>query len=401
MKNRTYYGEYTLEHWIQLILIKNLKRPEYQRLFVWTEEQVKCLIKSLKDGHFVQPVTIGAFRDNVNTVNYVIDGQQRLTSILLAYLGLYPDVDTFKETMNMLQQGDEHDDNDPDVEEPVQLDNILKFTFEDLVNHGTTKEEILRAIPSGNYKVVNYDVNQDFFKKTFLGFTYLVPEEQATEQEQQHYYSTAFRHMNIMGTNLLPMESRRSLYFLNRNLSGFFSPEFAEEIVIETAFHKQSQFDFVRYLSLLSQYIKNGNSVASIAYSYKTRMEKYFEEYVYAVANDVNSDLFGKFSTIIAFDQIATRIENLKNAIGTFSIPKQTSSIIDQDIWYFGLIYKIVFQDNTLDTTKAHELASKVTTKITECKGDGKHVKAPGALKYLRERMNKSIAIYGEIESHA
>lgn len=401
MKNRTYYGEYTLEYWVKLMLIKNLKRPEYQRLFVWTEEQVKSLVKSLKEEHFVQPVTIGAFRNNADTINYVIDGQQRLTSILLAYLGLYPDEVTFKETMNMLQQGDEHDDNDPDGNEPVQLDNILKFTFEDLVKHGTTKDEIMGAMPAGNYKNVNYNVDQNFFKNTFLGFTYLVPDEQATEQEQHHYYSTAFRHMNIMGTNLLPMESRRSLYFLNRNLSDFFSPDFAERIVTETAFHKKTQFDFVRYLSLLSQYVKNGNSSASVAYSYKLRMEKYFEEYVYAVANDEDSELFGKFSKIIPSDQVTPRVEKLRDAINEFSVPQKSSSIIDQDIWYFGLIYKVVFQGKDLDTTKVPELAAKAEAKIAECKGDNKHVKAPGALKYLRERMNKSIAIYGEIELHA
>lgn len=33
MKSKVYYGEYSLKHWIDLILKKNLKLPKYQRHF--------------------------------------------------------------------------------------------------------------------------------------------------------------------------------------------------------------------------------------------------------------------------------------------------------------------------------------------------------------------------------
>ena len=48
MENRVYYGEYSLSHWIKLILKGNIKLPKYQRGFVWDESDVKKLIETLE-----------------------------------------------------------------------------------------------------------------------------------------------------------------------------------------------------------------------------------------------------------------------------------------------------------------------------------------------------------------
>lgn len=45
MKTRVYYGEYTLRHWLNLMLTRNIDLPEYLRSFVWEEEDVKRLLK--------------------------------------------------------------------------------------------------------------------------------------------------------------------------------------------------------------------------------------------------------------------------------------------------------------------------------------------------------------------
>ena len=47
MENKVYYGEYTLKHWIKLMLSGNIVLPEYQRHFVWRERDVKRLLQSL------------------------------------------------------------------------------------------------------------------------------------------------------------------------------------------------------------------------------------------------------------------------------------------------------------------------------------------------------------------
>ena len=96
MMNKVYYGEYTLKHWIKLMLTGGIILPKYQRHFVWQERDVKRLIQSLKEGQFVQPVTIALYDEGLNRHNLIIDGQQRLTSLLLAYLGYFPNKRMFE-----------------------------------------------------------------------------------------------------------------------------------------------------------------------------------------------------------------------------------------------------------------------------------------------------------------
>ena len=57
MENRVYYGEYSLKHWLELMLKKNIVLPEYQRYFVWDENRVKTLIETFKRNQFVPPIT--------------------------------------------------------------------------------------------------------------------------------------------------------------------------------------------------------------------------------------------------------------------------------------------------------------------------------------------------------
>lgn len=48
MDKKVYYGEYSLKHWIELLLKKDLELPPYQRNFVWSEAQVKEFVIGLK-----------------------------------------------------------------------------------------------------------------------------------------------------------------------------------------------------------------------------------------------------------------------------------------------------------------------------------------------------------------
>lgn len=72
MENKVYYGEYTLKHWIKLMLSGNIVLPEYQRHFVWRERDLKRLLQSLSDGQFVQPVTIALYDDSSIRQNFDI-----------------------------------------------------------------------------------------------------------------------------------------------------------------------------------------------------------------------------------------------------------------------------------------------------------------------------------------
>lgn len=386
MENRVYYGEYSLKHWVDLILKKDIILPEYQRYFVWNEKKVETLIETFKKKQFVPPITIGAFKKDGTSQNLILDGQQRLTSILLSYLGLYPDKAKYKKAIETFA-----DENDESEEEGEELDNVLEWTFHTLVEKGRNKQDILKEITPDSYKELQFEIDETFLKNTFLGFSYLVPYI-SDEKEQQKYYSSVFRNINIQGEALLAQESRASLYFLDKNLVNFFKPDFFKPFVIKVL-SNETKADFVRYLSLLSQYQKD-ESTYRIARGYKPQMEKYYELYIYSVVGEATSAMFEDFSVIFPDNDYKTRFERLDQTINSLHIPTQFTSIIELDMYMFGLIYTIVFEDKSIDLSEKDNLTGALTGKIDEFKDDYSHTKAPGALKYLKLRMEASIEIY-------
>lgn len=386
MDNRVYYGEYSLKHWIDLILKGNIILPDYQRLFVWNEKKVKTLVSTFKKKQFVPPVTIGAFKDGVLTQNLILDGQQRLTSILLAYLGLFPDEATYRRALEKYAN-----ENDDEFEEGEQLDNVYEWTFKFLTEKGKTKQDILNNTPEGNYKKIDFGIDEIFLKNTFLGFSYLVPYI-SDDKVQQKYYSSVFRNINIQGEPLLSQESRASLYFLDKNLVEFFNPIFIKKLIIKNV-SSETKADFVRFLSLLSQYKKDENS-GRIARGYKLQMEKYYEEYIYSVVGEDASPLFPDFQTIFPDGNFKPRFECLEKTIVALEIPNQYTSIIDLDVYLFGLIYQIVFENKSINVEQKTNLKADLVNKIRQFKGEFSHTKAPSALKYLKSRVDASIEIY-------
>lgn len=391
MDNRVYYGEYTLKHWIDLILKQNLILPDYQRLFVWNEKKVRTLIDTFKKKQFVPPVTIGAFKNNGISHNLILDGQQRLTSILLAYLGLFPDGATYRRA---LEKYADENDNEEEVDE--QFDNVFEWTFKLLTEKGKNKQTIIEKLPQGNYKRIDFGIDENFLKETFLGFSYLVPFI-SDEKVQQKYYSSVFRNINIQGEPLLAQESRASLYFLDKTLSDFFNPGFSRSLVVKNV-SNETKADFVRFLSLLSQYRKDGNS-SRIARGYKLQMEKYYEEYIYSVVGEDVSSLFPDFSSIFPNGEYLTRFQRLEQTINALEIPKQYSSIIDLDVYLFGLIYSIIFENKSINSEGKDNLKIELSNATAAFKSDSSHTRAPSALKYLKSRMDASIGIYKNHEN--
>jgi len=388
MENRVYYGEYSLKHWIDLILKQNIILPDYQRYFVWNEKKVRTLVESLKKRQFVPPVTIGAFKSEDANQNIMLDGQQRLTSLLLAYLGIFPDAQIYKATIERFAN-----ENDAEAEEEeIQFDNILEWNIKQLTIKGKTKQAILGKITDGNYKVINMDIDDEFLNNTFLGFSYLVPQI-SDEKEQQRYYSSVFRNINIQGEPLLPQESRASLYFLDQDLVQFFSPDFCKNIVIKIV-NTETKADFVRYLSLLSQYHKDGNE-NRLARGYKPKMEKFYEEYIYASINDIDSETYGKFSDIMPDKQYQDPFEKLEELLEALDISREYPSVIDLDLNLFGLVYHTIFKNKTIDLDRKDDLRLKINRQINIFKGNYSHKRSPNNLGHLRNRIRQSINIYG------
>ena len=382
MNNKVYYGEYTLRHWINLILKKNIILPDYQRYFVWDQNKAKELIKAFKEKQFIPPVTIGNFKSEKESINLILDGQQRLTSILLAYIGYFPNKIINQKELKFMDEND-------NLIEDEGINNILEWNFNELLKNGSTKEEIKENLSYENYIKFDFNVGKDFFDNNFLGFSYLVP-LLANDKEQQKFYSKVFRSINIQGESLLALESRAALYYLDKDLEDYFIPKFIEKIYVN-----DSKVDFVRYLALLSQY-KKEKTADELGKRFAGKMEKYYEEYIYFTVGEEDSNIFIKYSEVFKDKKEYEKMYiNLKESLKKLELLKKYGSIIDVDITLFGLIYFIVFEKKEIDYSKKESIIKEINKEIEKIKReDTKHVKNPAAFKYLRYRVRRSIEIY-------
>ena len=371
--NRIYYGEYSLAYWIQMILKGNIVLPEYQRTFVWNKDDYTNLIDSFKEKQFIPPVTIGAYKTTNGQDNLIIDGQQRLTSVFLAYIERFPKKEAGTGNIeNLVNEND--DDSDDDEQE-----NMIEWTFKDLLAKGNNKGEIIAKCPQEKYEILDH-LDDDFFNKNFLGFAYIVPST-STEEEQQKFFSTLFRNINIREKSLYVLESRASLYFLNHQLKEWFNPEFCKEIsssIVDKS--RKSSMDFVRYVALLSQYKKKG-SERGIGYGYASKMENYYETYIYSVVGNKDSIIFGKFSDIFTDKNYKPYLDEIDRLITELNYRRRFQSIIDLDLYFFGLIYFTAFEKRVLDTSRKDALEEELKNAINDIKGNGLHTKSPACLK--------------------
>ena len=366
MPNRTYYGEYTLSHWIKLMLTGNIVLPEYQRRFVWQERDVKRLIQSLKEGQFVQPVTIALYNDGAKKMNLILDGQQRLTSLLLAYLGYFPDKKKFEEVSSDSIASE--DDSASDEAEASTKGIIWKFP--ELLKIGNTKGAILNKIDETKYKRLTSELftslNESFFEKTCMGFSYIVPETTDATTIQTSF-SKLFRNINYFGKKLDALESRKSLYYQNARYTKYFDGKCEDDSdvlgnlsILENL--QPHKIDFVRYLSMLSQFYVSDREDAKdimVGYSAYSSRESYYADYVcylLGIEQEDRVDKFNRFNFERCFPSEAwkQRFVSLKDTlqrirpIMELKDGRSFGTWFEADYWLFGLLYVILFEGKSL-----------------------------------------------------
>lgn len=415
MDNKVYYGEYSLEYWIELIMKRNIILPEYQRSFVWSDDKRKSLIESLKNNEFIPPIIIGSFKIGDTRQNILIDGQQRLTSILLSYLGYFPDKKNYKNKEQRKKTIDENDDNfDSQDDECVDivdwsLNNLIKIDDRNL-----TKKELKTRLEENEYfkEIKENAINDDdtILKKRYIGFSYLIPSDYDLSL-QQKFYSSIFRNINFQGVNLLPEESRRALYFLDNKKQSLFEPDFMEKMKGDYS------IDFVRYLSIISQYIRHGETVNKLCKGFSgiRRLEEFYSKYIEKTVEGNESDEFPSYNMLFeeGHDKIINELGNIITE--TRLSEKSFESIIDCDMYYFGLVYWVVFKRKQIDIKKWNEIENKLEKIITQYKYPyidnkneptpnpsesckiNRHPKSPSSVKFIRIRVKDSIECYGEI----
>ena len=383
MKNRVHYGEFTLDYWVEQLISEGIVLPEYQRSFVWNKEQIKNLINSIGKDEFVPPITIGKLNDK----NIIIDGQQRLTSIVLAYLNILPSERRYKKTIKV--EGDNEDDE-------IEEEHYFEWTINTLKELGSNVSEIRSALRnSDDYETLGtHWVNDEFLKKHYLGFSYIIPHTDITEDDQHRFFSTIFRNVNIGGTNLLKTESRKSLYYLNNAYVPLFAPEFAKNIFVKQFGADSQPIDFLRLLALVFDYSKNDDS-SKVMKGYKTKSEVYYEIFISDTVNPNSaSGIFKKINDVMPIAEIEAKMNGLKEEWIKLSMPHELSSIIDVDIYMLGLIYWVLIKMRRLDNAKLDDLKEKLNDKIKTFRDNPSHAKSPASLKYLRERIAASINVF-------
>ena len=416
MGNRIYYGEYSLKHWIELILIKNITLPEYQRSFVWDEKDINRFMNSLKENQFVPPVTIAHYKvqDEKTETNLILDGQQRLTSILLAYLNYFPNKDKFDNSDNELANEDDSAD------EPSSEKKIIKWTFDELLKTDektSSIEKIKNKLASDSrYKCLNEKPIPDedkFWETVFLGFCFIVPNSE-DKTEIQKTFSRTFREINYFGKNLSAMESRRSLYFMNDKYKNYFDGKTKEKDVLcglTIIDNMQAiKIDFVRYLSIISQYKAQGNESGVLKnYSSFASRESFYADYVSKIVGLEQESHEEKFNgcemeTIFSCYSWEDRFTELREEILILKMQMEKDkkkdkadfeSWIEADYHLFGLIYFILF-DNKKIKISEEQLFKELEKKIKEKRSDSTYSKSPNRLTNLRARLKESIDIYSK-----
>lgn len=429
-ENRVYYGEYSLKHWINLMLTRNIDLPEYQRHFVWQVRDIKRLIKSLKDKQFVQPVTIALYNVGGQKRNLILDGQQRLTSILLAYIGYIPDRKKFLEgCIDSHMLAGEDDSALDDSEKELSKRNAILWKFNELLADQNRKEDIIERISNDErYVKLNdrefTDLSDIFFENTYIGFSYIVPE--STElTDVQDAFSKLFRNINYFGKKLDALESRKSLYFQNMDLVKYFDGKTVDgsDVLCGIKIMENLQpynIDFVRYLSILSQYFANNEdkNKVLVGYSAFSSRESYYADYVSYILGQgldeqesrpekfINFDFTSTFPTNCwreRFEILRQTIEQIKTNIG-LNERDSFKTWIDADYWLFGLIYHILFKNRTLKASLSRKKREGGTTTLQEeimnmiraKQGDNNYVRNTNRLGNLRDRLSESCEIYNK-----
>lgn len=392
MHNRVYFGSYSLEHWLKLLRTRDIILPKYQRHFVWDKERMSKLVDSVREELFIPPITIGSFQENNKLQNLIIDGQQRLTSILLAYLGLFPDKEHYRRTDESALAAEDAGLENEDME--VEENTVIKWNVEELLGEDNSFEAIReRAMRNGHYESFTPLLDDELLKSRFLGFNYLVPSSKDPVLMQK-YFSSVFRSVNYSGMNLLPQESRKALYYLDKSFEQYFAPDFCERVTVANRLVKGKVImDFTRTLALLTAYYTSG-VYYKVGRGYGRRLEIYYEMFIQSVVSNEYQEVFGMFGALYPQKRYMPYIQRLQQTAESLGWLRHYESIIDLDVYYMGLMYLILFKKKQIDTTRREEMRADLEAAIRGFKENYKHRQSPASLKYIQARMQESIEIY-------
>lgn len=384
-KHITYMGAYSLKTWIRKILEKGIELPPYQRDFTWDLENAKKLKKSLEKGYYIPPVTLAKY-DNKT---YLLDGQQRLTSIICLYLGMWPR-------------------NEIDIQDEDDEDFSSKFTFKILqdlklgnVKNLLEKPDEFREIifTKSNALEEKQELKIGNINNIFLPYCSIVPNFNKEEnKEEKDFFAETFKGINTSGKALTDRELRRTTFWLYENIEKDIYTkgikEFEEELKKIKTF--QDNNDFLAYLAIICDFESRGYA-AMKGYNRREKFDGYIVDFLLCCGKKEYNEIWTK-----------ENIERIKNNQGRFEegkvyfldffnkkLKSKENNITYQDMYLFSFAYYIYFTKkeaneeaitNLLDSVRnyTNDYLDKINKDANEKE---KYSKQPNALKRIRERL--------------
>lgn len=377
IKYKVYFGQYTLAYWIKLLLNGSIEIPEYQRSYVWQTESANPFLKSIKENHYIPPVTIGAFKDSTGkNHNYIIDGQQRLTTILLAAIGKFPRKDAYKYSS--------------------VTGSKKVFTIPAISARNETLESLKMTFHSDELEDMQVPLLPEDLETKFLNFSFIVPDSDQDNKDVKRFYINTFYEINSTAVELAAYETRRAMYFLNEKYVPLFDAKVLEGYSIKRV-GSETPADFVRYLAILSEYDK-ANKYINIGSGYGSSVKKdlYYLKYVSDIMLE-DSAQFVLPSSFIANLDIEAAMSLLKANLESLNFKKEFSSIIEMDYYFFGLIYYSLFKHKNISVEKKNAIEQAINKKLSSIKDDDRQKVEPNAWSFLRNRLSASLKIYKRI----
>ena len=396
----TYYSEYSIDSWIKLVLNSEITLPPYQRSFVWKTPQAYKLVKAIRYGNFVPPVTIISTQHDYSEMKkglYLIDGQQRLSAILLFYLGVWPNPAVVSYETSSAQ---EHDD-DYEYESMPWTFGMLQNEYSKHTSFNRFKEVILsnkqyidikdtidreknmsKKQKSEAHKFVESlkeDKCANLLKKA-LGYSFV--RSVACKKDEKRLFANLFRDINTSGTRLSNAESRNAMYYLEPELKELFRPDFLQDYRIGN-----SPIDFPRYMSyveeLYNNYNQNGGyiNVSRIAYGYSNKPEDYILKYIVdKMESYSNSELHFRDNMVVFRDAFLNIFKD-----------KVIKDMPNFEIMAYGLIFWVLLHGKSIDTTNINLVEDKFKSYFENNYNPSKRVGG------IRDRLEVSVNAYKEL----
>lgn len=380
-KIQAYYGEYSLDHWLTLIKTGNLTLPPYQREFVWEKKFIQELAKSFNDGLFISPVIIARLKKQDGSFeNIVLDGQQRLTSIVLLKENKFP----------------------------KNKENTLWESYDKLKDANDYKDEKYE-------KYGNLDL-----KKHFLGFSYIFYSE-SDVQKQEKCFAEIFHKINSLGTALNHYQRVEALKYIFHSCQNIFAsnknkdcfPKFnLIRLLVFLILYKNSlENEGLEYIKKKIKSYQNMNSNSVVIKENTFNQLEY--DLMYEIGreeSDSDSDTFGKLEkNNITINKLNNKLnvliekqKKLKDLIGvqnkTGSDSINLNLIVTSDLYLFGLVNQVVIEDrDEAELNITTDTFQQLDNLITEQDNDGGSKKQPNTLDKIYKRIEDSIDFWNQV----